>query len=178
MTDKLVSQYSVEIGEPGCAPGMGKWGGLAKLQSDISPVFPYLNAVLKNGRYDHAGKILIWQERGQTYALRPFEIRAASVHNLENAREVIGEAVELINRTWDNRDKITPNTSEKTLPGVMEIFKLLPRTNCRDCGHATCMAFAADLRTGATSLERCAPLLETANAQNLEKLQKLCNTKT
>lgn len=177
MADKLVSEYLVELAEPGCAPGMGRWGGLAKLKSDISPVFPYLNAVLKNCRYDHANRVIIWQGEGQTYALRPLEIRAASVRDMENAREVIGEVVGLINRTWARRDEITPDFSEKALPGVMDIFKLLPKTNCRECGYPTCMAFAADLRTGATSLERCAPLRDAGNAKNLEKLQRLCNTK-
>ncbi|RJQ39780.1 MAG: hypothetical protein C4555_02610 [Dehalococcoidia bacterium] len=173
MTDKLVNEYTVELAEPGCAPGTGKWGALARLQTDISPVFSYLNGVLKNGRYDHDNKVLIWQEEGQTYALRPLEIRAASVRDLGHAREVIGGVVELLNRTWDRRSEITQDFSEKVPPGVMEIYKLLPRTNCKACGYATCMAFAADLRTGAASLEWCAPLLEAGNAQNLEAMRRL-----
>jgi len=177
MSDKLVGEYTVELAEPGCAPGMGRWGGLARLTTDISLVFPYLNATLKNCRYDHDGKVLIWQEGNQTFALRPFEIRAASVRNLEDAHEVIEGVVELVNQTWGKRDKITPSFNEKVLPGVMEIFKLLPRTNCKACGYASCMAFAADLRTGAASLERCAPLFEAVNAKNLETLRKLCGIK-
>ncbi len=137
MVDKLIDDFTVELAEPGCAPGMGKWGGLARLQTDISPVFPYLNATLKSCRYDHANQVLIWQEDRQTYALRPFEIRAASVRNLEDARRVIGEVVEVINRTWARREKITPSFSEKVLPGVMEIFKLLPRANCQACSYPT-----------------------------------------
>lgn len=175
MADKLVSEYRVELAEPGCAPGMGKWGGLARLESDISPVFPYLNSILRNCCYDHANRVLIWQGNGQTYALRPLEIRVASVGGMEHAEQVVGEVVELLNRTWASRDEIAPNFSEKVMPGVMDIFKLLPRTNCKACGYPTCLAFAADLRTGAASIERCSPLLDLSYAQNLKALRWLFN---
>ncbi|MFH0941516.1 MAG: (Fe-S)-binding protein [Chloroflexota bacterium] len=173
MADKLVSEYRGELAEPGCAPGMGRWGGLARLKSDISPVFPYLNASLPKCQYDHTNLVLIWRDDQQTYALRPLEIRVASVRDLEHARQVIGDVVELINRTWAKRNEITPDFSEKALPGVMAIFKPLPRTNCQACGYPTCLAFAADLRTGATTLERCSPLLGAGYASNLKTLRQL-----
>lgn len=44
----------------------------------------------------------------------------------------------------------------------LEIFKLLPQTNCKECGAATCLAFAMSLATGKTSAEKCPHLSETA----------------
>jgi acetyl-CoA decarbonylase/synthase complex subunit gamma len=41
----------------------------------------------------------------------------------------------------------------------MQIYRLLPRTNCGQCGCGTCMAFAAALREGDTELA-CCPVLE------------------
>ncbi|MDP3050088.1 MAG: (Fe-S)-binding protein, partial [Eubacteriales bacterium] len=35
------------------------------------------------------------------------------------------------------------------------MFKLLPKTNCRECGFATCLAFAMALAVGKTSLDDC-----------------------
>ncbi|MCX7966320.1 MAG: acetyl-CoA decarbonylase/synthase complex subunit gamma [Syntrophorhabdaceae bacterium] len=40
------------------------------------------------------------------------------------------------------------------LTGI-EIFKLLPKTNCRDCNFPTCLAFAMALAAGKTELEAC-----------------------
>ncbi|MFH0826211.1 MAG: DUF3786 domain-containing protein [Pseudomonadota bacterium] len=41
------------------------------------------------------------------------------------------------------------------LRNAMDIFKILPRTNCRDCRVPTCLAFAAAVFKGDTRLEDC-----------------------
>jgi hypothetical protein len=41
------------------------------------------------------------------------------------------------------------------LTNAMEIFKVLPRTNCRDCRVPTCLAFAAAVFKGDKRLEDC-----------------------
>lgn len=42
----------------------------------------------------------------------------------------------------------------------LEVHKLLPRTNCRKCGHASCMAFAVKLVSGKAYLEDCPTINE------------------
>ena len=37
----------------------------------------------------------------------------------------------------------------------LQIFKLLPNTNCRKCGYPTCLTFAMKLAAGKESLEKC-----------------------
>ena len=37
----------------------------------------------------------------------------------------------------------------------LQIFKLLPNTNCRKCGYPTCLAFAMKLAAGRESLDKC-----------------------
>lgn len=37
----------------------------------------------------------------------------------------------------------------------MEFFKLLPKTNCKDCGQATCLAFAMQLANGKAKIDQC-----------------------
>jgi len=37
----------------------------------------------------------------------------------------------------------------------LDIFKLTPKTNCKDCGVPTCMAFAMKVAQGALSIEKC-----------------------
>ncbi len=48
---------------------------------------------------------------------------------------------------------------------LMEVFKLLDKSNCRKCNRQTCMAFAADVFTGKSPLSECpnlsAEVLET-----------------
>ena len=38
---------------------------------------------------------------------------------------------------------------------TMEVFKLLPKTNCRKCNKPTCLAFAAAVFQGQASLGDC-----------------------
>ena len=38
---------------------------------------------------------------------------------------------------------------------ALEVFKVLPKTNCRECGETTCLAFAGSVFTGKTGLSSC-----------------------
>jgi acetyl-CoA decarbonylase/synthase, CODH/ACS complex subunit gamma len=50
------------------------------------------------------------------------------------------------------------------LTGI-QIFKLLPKTNCGECGSPTCLAFAMALAAGKAELEKCPTISEEARAQ-------------
>jgi ArsR family metal-binding transcriptional regulator len=156
----MIKDYQISLSVPGCAPGAPHWGALADLETDISPVFPYLNAVWDGARYDHQNRVLICDRGDQKFALRPYEIRAAWVQNMGHAHEVIETVTAEINRIWADREQITPDESERNIPDAMRLFKLLPRTNCRACGYASCLAFAVALRGAEAVPEDCPPLSE------------------
>ncbi len=44
----------------------------------------------------------------------------------------------------------------------LEIFKQLPKTNCKDCGQPTCLAFAMQLASGKASLDQCPHISDAA----------------
>ncbi len=50
------------------------------------------------------------------------------------------------------------------LTGI-QIFKLLPKTNCKECGFPTCLAFAMQLAMGKTELALCPYVSEEAKDQ-------------
>ncbi len=49
----------------------------------------------------------------------------------------------------------------------LEIFKQLPKTNCKDCGYPTCLAFAMALANGKATLDSC-PHVSDAAKENLD----------
>ena len=49
------------------------------------------------------------------------------------------------------------------LTGI-QIFKLLPKTNCKECGVPTCLAFAMNLAAGKAELASCPDVSEEAKA--------------
>ena len=172
-TGKLIADYEIRLVEPGCVPGAGRWGAQVNLDNDISAVFPYLNAVLNNARYDHQNRVLIWGEQERKYAFRSCQILVARVQDQQHARQIVRDITDRVNDIWQERDNITPRFTERELPSVIDIFKLLPRSNCKQCGYLTCMAYAADLRQGAVDLEECPPLVQPEYAGNKEKISAL-----
>jgi len=173
MDEELITHYTFELAEPPCAPGSGRYGVRVTLFDDISPVFPYLNAALKETVYDHENRILIGRDEKRQYAFRSLEIQVAGINEASQAPEAVREAIELVNGVWRDRKTISPSFKERKLPTAMDIYKYLPKTNCRKCGCATCLVFAADLRTGRTPLEQCPPLQEPEHAGQREAIKKL-----
>ena len=53
------------------------------------------------------------------------------------------------------------------LTGI-QIFKLLPKTNCKECGEPTCLAFAMKLASGKAELTLCPYISEEAKSQLAE----------
>ena len=54
-----------------------------------------------------------------------------------------------------------------TLTGI-QIYKLLPKTNCKDCGFPTCLAFAMKLAAKQVELSLCPHVSEEAKTQLAE----------
>jgi ArsR family metal-binding transcriptional regulator len=171
--EKLIRDYDIELVEPPCIPGAPRWSAKAHLRRDIGDVLPYLNARLDDCRYNHEARVLVWKNGEHRYAFRPFEISAAPVEDNEEAKKVVSEVVSLVNRVWQERDSITPSFTEKELPKVLDIYRLLPQTNCKKCGYATCMAYAAALREGKASLDDCSPMTDPGHTEKREKLLEL-----
>lgn len=46
----------------------------------------------------------------------------------------------------------------------LDIYKQLPKTNCKDCGFPTCLAFAMKMVAGQTSLDKCPHVSDEAKA--------------
>lgn len=57
--------------------------------------------------------------------------------------------------------------------GPLDVYKLLPQTNCGQCGENNCLAFATKLVERTVTLEKCPPLFEAKYKDKLEKLRKL-----
>ncbi|UCH22593.1 MAG: acetyl-CoA decarbonylase/synthase complex subunit gamma [Deltaproteobacteria bacterium] len=53
------------------------------------------------------------------------------------------------------------------LTGI-QIFKLLPKTNCKECGVPTCLAFAMNLASGKAELDSCPYVYDEAREQLAE----------
>ncbi len=55
----------------------------------------------------------------------------------------------------------------------IDVYNLLPRTNCKECGEPNCMAFAAKLVNREVALESCLPILKAEHEKAFRKLQDM-----
>jgi ArsR family metal-binding transcriptional regulator len=140
---------------PPCLPGAEYWRAEAHIDRDISEALPYINARFSGTQYDHKAKVLVLKREGKKYAFRPRLISVAPVADREEANRLLTGILRLVNETWYIRADLDPSYEREILPTVMELYRRLPGTNCKKCGYATCMAFAADLREGKIDISCC-----------------------
>lgn len=162
MSEELIKTYNTRTETPDCHPGSTNFNIFISLDDDIGEVLPYLNAELEGELdYRHKDKILLWEGDGKRHALRPREIAVSTFQDDEDGDAYAAGLVARINDVWRRRAEITP--SEKgvaPMPKALDIWKLLPRTNCRKCGFPTCMAYAVELQKDRSKLSDCEHLSE------------------
>jgi len=169
----LIDGYEIDLFCPPCDPGSEAWVATVHVETDLSELMPYMNAVVKNGFYDPGLPTLVWKEGAHKFFLRKNEFGINNLHDRAHAERKVAKLAERLNDVWERRDTITPDLTSRKPPAVLEVFKLLPRTNCKECGLASCMAFAAKLAQGEAGLDECPLLKSRENEQNLEKLRAL-----
>lgn len=144
---------------------------IATFQADISPAFPYLNAELGGWDYDQTNQVLLLKlSDGKWLTLHPQKIAIRGARDLEEAQALLAWIQGQINDLYERREALTPRYTSQAGLKIMEILKLLPLTNCKLCGYATCMAYAAALREGEISLHDCPPLGDEKHQEKREKL--------
>jgi ArsR family metal-binding transcriptional regulator len=141
---------------------------LAYLDQDISEALPYLNAVLGSFEYLKDPPALILRSQGKLITVHGTKIAINALRDEAEAEKILQWLKREINETWKNRDHIQPSYEGAPKPKLIEILKLLPMTNCRDCGVPTCMVFAARMAEGIKGVEDC-PGLGIDNQQRLEE---------
>jgi len=63
-----------------------------------------------------------------------------------------------INRIWMDRENIEPLHTPRKRLVAMEVYHLLPQTNCKECGAPSCFAFASKVTVGEADVNACTPL--------------------
>jgi len=131
---------------------------IAEVSGEIYEAFPYLNATLKGCIYNHPALTLTIKKDGKLFTLHAHHITLAKIEDEKEAEEILIWLKNLINETYENRDKIEPNYSKGADLKALDIFRLLPGTSCKKCGELTCLAFAVKLVGQEIEITKCIPL--------------------
>jgi ArsR family metal-binding transcriptional regulator len=144
---------------------------VAYLDENISDVLPYLNTVLRGHQYITDPTSLTLKFNGKLITLYSQEIAINIVKDTAEADSILEWLKQKINDTWKRRNQIKPSFSAAQKPGILNILKLLPKTNCKECGQPTCMVFAMLVTEGKKGPEDC-PQLDVRNKITLQDYLK------
>jgi ArsR family metal-binding transcriptional regulator len=164
----LLKGYTKRIFRAECNPQFESLHCIASLDQDVSDALPYLNAVLGGFEYLKNPPAVVFRSRGRLITVHGRQIAINALNDEAEADKILEWLKREINQAWEQRADITPSTEGAPKPLVIEILKLLPRTNCRECGEPTCMVFAARAAEGVKGAADCPPLTGTAK-QRLEE---------
>jgi len=167
----LIPTYELRLQMPKCSPFAEKGSAVASLLNDVSPVLPYLNAVLPEARYSPNAPALAFEHEGHHVSVWPHEILVAACAGEEEARGLLDRLCMLINDTWGRRDGIPPDHRGYEEMTALEALRLLPGTNCKQCGEVACLSFAMKLVKHQADLGACAPLSAPEHADNRRALE-------
>lgn len=169
----IIEKYDVEVFTPPCDPGAERYAAKAHLTADITEILPYLNASLRGAVYLPEAHALTWKKAGHNVAFHADEIAVSNVADRDGAEKELRGIINLVNQTWERRAEITPDHTTRQRPAPMAIYKLLPNTNCKQCGEPTCFSFALKLAVSQKKLADCPPLTEPQYADKLAGLEAI-----
>lgn len=142
----------------------------------IAPVLPYVNGVLPNViSYAPAAGIMTLRRKPGFITIYPDKVYITQVQDAAEGQCMLDALAELINKIWARREQIVPATAPRRGPRMLDVWKLLPRSNCKRCGLPTCMAFAVGLLLATSPLASCAALAEPKAAGQRSALIALLN---
>jgi ArsR family metal-binding transcriptional regulator len=158
----LLKTYTKEVFRAKCNPGFKSVHCIAHLDQDAGPALPFLNAALGGFDFYNDPSAVSFKVRGKPIKVDSHEIAVNALEDEAEADKILEWMKNGINDALENRDRIDPRYQGMPKTQLLEVLKLLPRTNCRECGQPTCMVFSAQVTEGIKDLENF-PSLDEKN---------------
>jgi len=150
-----------------------KLGVRFEVEQDLCGLFPFINAGFEDAKYYGSPERIQFVFDGALCTLYSHEIIAAAFRDYDHAHLFRDRLIAYLNDLYEKRQTIKPDYRMVEPLSAIDIYKLLPQTNCRKCGFASCQAFAAALSKGKTTTAACPgfaePIAEKAVYPVLDK---------
>lgn len=146
---------------------------ITKASTSLAAVFPYLNSIIPNADYNSVANSIKFRQGKIEFTLVNDEVNIAKFRTRTELHELLDWMIDLINDTYDSREEIEPNYETKQTIPSLAIYSLLPKTNCKQCGALSCMAFASRLSKRDAAVEDCPPLQQRKYITERQKLKRM-----
>jgi ArsR family metal-binding transcriptional regulator len=142
-----------------CLAEPGKIIVIGEPSRTLEGIIPYLATLPGVIAYNPETLTLTFRRQAGFMTLYPDKVYITQIEDAGVGLVLLNGLVEAINATWENRSQLVAMTSARRAPRWLDIWTQLPQTNCKQCGEATCMAFAAALLQQNRLLAECVPLV-------------------
>lgn len=139
---------------------------LARISIDfeLSPLLPLIRPQVKALYFEPESGILIFkwpfEENFYKVSLTRDEIKIGIVRDRQEAGEVMADLLIFLSQVYAQRKELKPDYSPVQRPPALAIYKILPKSNCRECGELSCLAFAGKVSMAEAELTDCPHLSE------------------
>jgi ArsR family metal-binding transcriptional regulator len=141
-----------------CLAEPGKLIVIGRPDQQLDDVIPYLAALPGVIAYNPNALTLTFRRPAGFLTIYPEKVYITQVGSVEEGLDLLSALKDAINATWEGRADLTAVTVSRRAPRHLDVYSLLPQTNCKECGEATCMAFAVLLIQQKHTLDECLPM--------------------
>lgn len=146
-----------------CLAEPGKIIVVGKPSRSLDEVLPYLAALPGVIAWNPETLALTFRRHPGFLTLYKDKITITQVKDTQEGLAVLEALKDAINATWDHRQELMAVTQRKRAPQHLDVYELLPQTNCKSyprpqCGEAGCLAFAVLLIQQQHTLDECLPM--------------------
>jgi ArsR family metal-binding transcriptional regulator len=146
-----------------CLAEPGKIIVIGKPSRTLNEVLPYLATLPGVIAFNPFQYTLTFRRQPGFLTLEREQVYITQVKDIHEGLELLAALTDSINLVWQKRNELVAVTENKRSPRPLDIWTLLPQTNCRECGEATCIAFAVGLLQDRRSVYECHPLQRDVN---------------
>ncbi len=173
--ESLFDQAGIGVLAP-CVADPSRIRVIAQVEGDLSPALPYLNALMERASYNPRASVLTYMDGYRLVSVQAHRITVAKADDIVDAWRTLEDVRHRVEAAWAARDSIVPSYETRERPPALEIYKRLPRTNCKLCGEPACLAFAVSVWRGDASVSECEPVYGEGgrHADLREALEEVC----
>ena len=153
---------------------------IAQADQPLGDILPILYLAIPNAKYSkEIGSLSYRYKQHLVTIFSNGQIGMTYVKDRDEAEQLIEEVRALINRAFTylkthGKPSIEQIQAKKGV-NPMKVYKLLPKTNCGECGEQGCFAFAVKLLNGDRTLNECPLLMTEEYKANRVQIDKMLN---
>ncbi len=134
--------------------------GKIATKENFAEMMPYVAWLIPNSSYSEKNGWISFKKGVKIITIHSDGfVTMTQIKDEGEAMQILREIEEKVEEAYARKDEIDlSKPREKISVSAMDVYNYLPKTNCGECGEATCMAFAVKLLNGENDVKECKPL--------------------